>query len=98
LIEGRCSVCRAVLGRKGASGEAAASLIERAARSLRGRDVEAFFAMPLASTRPQSAGYGRKWWVCAAVKPTRSRLVLLDGLGAEEAQAVAHALAARLDV
>jgi hypothetical protein len=91
-------MCRAVTAQKGGGADAPAPLVERAVRAVTGREVEAVFAMPLASTRPQTAGRGASWWVCAAVKPTRARAVLLKGLEEGEAVRVAHALAARLEL
>ncbi len=72
--------------------------VERAVRALGTTPAERVFAMPLASTRPQSAGHGASWWVCAAVQPTRARVVLLDGLTEDEAVRVAGAVAARLQL
>ena len=92
LHERRCAQCRAVVPSAGGDDARA----ERAARGLGGAEVARVFAMPLASTRPQSAGHGRRWWVCAAVKPTLERRVLLRGLEEGEAVAIAGALAARL--
>jgi hypothetical protein len=67
-------------------------------RRLAAAQIETVFAMPLASTRPQSAGHGHSWWVCAALKPTRARVVLARGLTEEEAVRLAGAVAARLQV
>lgn len=58
--------------------------------------VACVFAMPLASTRPQSAGHGESWWVCASLKPAMERVVLLRGLRRDEA--VALAAAGQLDL
>ena len=92
LHERRCAQCRAVVASRGA--EAAGA--EAAVRKLGGREAARVFAMPLASTRPQSASHGTSWWVCAAVKPTLSRVVLVRGLSEPEAVALAGAIAARL--
>jgi len=94
LHERRCGQCRAVVPEAG--GEDPAT--ERAVRALKGASPERVFAMPLASTRPQSAGHGRSWWVCAAVKPTLARVVLLEGLSEPEAVRLAGAVAARLQL
>ena len=97
LLERRCGQCRAVVPQR----SEAAALAERAealARKVSSRQVARVFAMPLASTRPQSAGHGSSWWVCVAVKPTLSRVVLARKLTEPEAVALAAALAARLNV
>lgn len=60
-------------------------------------DVARIFAMPMASTRPQSAGHGVSFWVCAAAKPTLARRVLARGLKTiDEAAWLAFVLAEHL--
>ncbi|MBK7859535.1 MAG: hypothetical protein IPJ65_13145 [Archangiaceae bacterium] len=93
LSDGRCGQCRAVLGQASLASGAARRWEKRAAAG----EIEAVFAMPSTSTRPQSARRGASWWVCAAVKPWRERVVLLEDLSEREAVAAAHAIAAQLE-
>lgn len=58
--------------------------------------VEAVFAMPKASTWPQSWRFGTSWWVCIAVKQTRERHVLRRGLSENQAIQLASDLANQL--
>ncbi|MBL8957972.1 MAG: hypothetical protein JNK82_44775 [Myxococcaceae bacterium] len=94
LVELRCAQCGAFVPQSGGEHSGA----ERAVKRLAGAVAERVFAMPLASTRPQSAGHGASWWVCAAVKPTRARVVLAEGLSEAEAVRLAGAVAARLQL
>lgn len=94
LTERRCPQCGAVVPPRSVSTAQAEALAEKVDAST----VERVFAMPLASTRPQSAGHGASWWVCVAVKPTRARVVLARKMTEAEAVALAGALAARLNL
>lgn len=101
MMEGRCGQCRAVVP---LSGDAAPEGVEvragrltiRGGRTIEVARVETIFAMPMASTRPQSVGHGSSWWVCAAAQTTRARVVLARGLSEEEAVRLARAAALRL--
>ena len=97
LLERRCGQCRAVVPQRAEAPEHTARA-EALARKVSSREIARVFAMPLASTRPQSAGHGGSWWVCVAVKPTLSRQVLARKLSEPDAVALAAALAARLNV
>lgn len=96
LLERRCAQCGAVVGGRAEAAPQVAARAEALARNV--SSVEQVFAMPLASTRPQSSGHGASWWVCVVVKPARQRVVLARGLAQEDAVALVGALAAKLNL